>query len=221
MSGHLAIRRGSVRDLDALTRLEQIAFAADAFGRKQLRYLLTRANASVYVADEAGAVLGAAIMLWRQGATVGRLYSIATDPAARSRGLGSMLLHTCEAAAAQQDCRQVRLEVRVTNLPAVAFYERHGYRVVAELPGFYEDGTHAIRMYKDLTLSGPFPTSVKPRVPHEASRPSDGGMQAVPKAAAKPRPHRRQINPGRISVGAAQKPRDQADHDDIGEPGGQ
>ena len=220
MSKQLAIRHGTIHDLDALMRLEQRAFAADAFGRKQLRYLLTRANASVYIADEAGAVRGAAIMLWRQGATVGHLYSIATDPAARGRGLGSMLLHACEAAAVQQNCRQVCLEVRVTNLPAIAFYERHGYRAVAELPGFYEDGTPAIRMRKDLTLPGTFPARVKHRVIPEASRPGAGGTPAS-KAAVQPGPHSRQIDPGRISVGAAHKPRDKTDHDDIGKPGGQ
>jgi [ribosomal protein S18]-alanine N-acetyltransferase len=150
MSAHPTVREGTVHDLDALTRLEQVAFAADGFRRTQLRYLLTRANASVYIADEAGDVRGSAIMLWRQRAKVGRLYSIATDPAARGRGVGRLLLQTCEAAAVQRDCRSVSLEVRITNLAAITFYERHGYRVSEELPGFYADGTDAIRMRKNL-----------------------------------------------------------------------
>jgi ribosomal protein S18 acetylase RimI-like enzyme len=150
MSAPLTVRKGTLDDLDELTRLEQAAFAVDGFHRKQLRYLLTRAHASVYVADEAGVVRGSAIMLWRQHSKVGRLYSIATDPVAQGRGVGRLLLQTCEAAAVQRACREVSREVRVTNLPAITFYKRHGYRVVAALPGFYEDGTDAIRMRKDL-----------------------------------------------------------------------
>ena len=150
MSAPLTIRGGTIDDLDALTRLEQTAFAADGFHRRQLRYLLTRAHASVYVADEAGVVRGSAIMLWRKRVKVGRLYSIATDPIAQGRGVGRLLLQTCETAAVQRECRDVSLEVRVTNLAAITFYERHGYRVAEELPAYYEDGTNAIRMRKNL-----------------------------------------------------------------------
>jgi ribosomal protein S18 acetylase RimI-like enzyme len=150
MSVSLRIREGTIDDLDGLTRLEQAAFAVDGFRRQQLRYLLTRANASVFVADEAGVVMGSAIMLWRKRAKVGRLYSIATDPITRGRGVGRSLLQACEAAAVQRECSDMSLEVRVTNLPAITFYERHGFRVVEELPGFYEDGTDALRMRKRL-----------------------------------------------------------------------
>jgi len=150
MSASLTVREGTIDDLDELTRLEQAAFVVDGFHRKQLRYLLTRANASVFVADEAGVVRGSAIMLWRKRAKVGRLYSIATHPTAQGRGVGRLLLQACEAAAVQRECRDVSLEVRVTNLPAITFYERYGFRVVEELPGFYEDDTDALRMRKNL-----------------------------------------------------------------------
>jgi ribosomal protein S18 acetylase RimI-like enzyme len=150
MSAPLTIREGTIDDLDELMRLEQVAFAVDGFHRKQLRYLLTRANASVFVAEEAGGVRGSAIMLWRKRVKVGRLYSIATDPTAQGRGVGRLLLQACEAAAVQRECHDVSLEVRVSNLAAITFYERHGYRIVEELTGFYEDGTDALRMRKHL-----------------------------------------------------------------------
>jgi GNAT superfamily N-acetyltransferase len=82
---------------------------------------------------------------------VGRLYSIATHPIAQGRGVGRALLQTCEAEAALRGCRGVSLEVRVSNTPAITFYERHGYRVVEALPGFYEDGANAIRMCKHVS----------------------------------------------------------------------
>jgi ribosomal protein S18 acetylase RimI-like enzyme len=86
----------------------------------------------------------------RKRVKVGRLYSIATDPTAQGRGVGRLLLQACEAAAVQRECHDVSLEVRVSNLAAITFYERHGYRIVEELTGFYEDGTDALRMRKHL-----------------------------------------------------------------------
>lgn len=160
------IHRATRRDLDDLVQLEQAAFAADAFSRAQLRYLLTRANATTYMVKEDGRVLGAAIMLWRKGSAVGHLYSIATDPASQGRGMGSWLLQTCEAAAARRGCQAVKLEVRAANRHAIAFYTRHGYRVVEALPGFYADAASGIRMQKDLVI--PAADEIRLQVPYYA-----------------------------------------------------
>ena len=191
-----------MQDLDDLTRLEQAAFAADGFHRQQLRYLLTRANASIYVADEAGSVQGSAIMLWRKRTKVGRLYSIATAPSARGKGVGHLLLQTCEQAAVQQSCREVSLEVRITNLSAITFYERHGYRAIEQIPNFYEDGTTALRMRKPLLHRQPC-----------------GDNTTEP--ATNPGQDAGQINHSSISIGAVQKPWDDAHHHEIRKPGGQ
>jgi ribosomal protein S18 acetylase RimI-like enzyme len=144
------IRRATLQDLDALEQLEREVFLADAFRRSQLRYLLTRGHATIVVAQEAGQVLGAAIMLWRRGTTVGRLYSIATAPAAQGRGVGGRLLQACEEEASQRGCKAVGLEVRTDNRQARTFYERRGYGVIENLPGYYAEGADGLRLRKPL-----------------------------------------------------------------------
>lgn len=144
------VRHATRHDLAALERLEKAAFPADAFSRAQLRYLLTQANATTYVADESGKVIGSAIMLWRQRSTLGRLYSIATDPDCQGRGIGGQLLEACESDATRRGCHELRLEVRADNQQAITFYIKRGYQVIEELPDFYADGTTGIRMGKSL-----------------------------------------------------------------------
>ena len=49
----------------------------------------------------------------------------------------------------------MRLEVRSDNPAAIALYERRGYRRIARLPGFYEDGADGWRYVKVLTTVTP------------------------------------------------------------------
>ncbi|MDG4857847.1 GNAT family N-acetyltransferase [Streptomyces sp. T-3] len=55
---------------------------------------------------------------------------IAVAPDARSRGVGSLLIEEVAAIAAEQDCREIRLDVIDTNPRARALYERRGFRAV-------------------------------------------------------------------------------------------
>ncbi len=161
----LRVRRATEEDLDALLRLEE-SFPTDRFGREQLRYLLTRANATTFVLEDDRGVLGAAVMLWRRNAGVGRLYSIVVDPARRGKGLGARLLRAAEEATARRGLHRVSLEVREDNAGARAFYRRHGYGVVEPLPRFYEDGADGVRMVKDL--DAPEAGPVRLEVPYYA-----------------------------------------------------
>jgi ribosomal protein S18 acetylase RimI-like enzyme len=58
----------------------------------------------------------------------------------RRRGLGSRLLANCEALAQRRGCRGAWLGT--FDFQAKGWYERRGYRVIGELPGFPEGHTH-------------------------------------------------------------------------------
>lgn len=143
-------RRGALNDLPFLVQLENISFGGDAFSRRQLRYLLTEANADVFILGSKSDVKGAAIMLWRKRSRVGHLYSIVIDPRHRGKGLGESLLELCEKAARDHKCDCVTLEVRSDNRAAIGLYTKFGYRIVKELPGYYADGRNGVRMLKIL-----------------------------------------------------------------------
>lgn len=145
------IRPATPADLDALAALEACAFAGDRMSRAQYRRHLAGGRAAVLVADLPGAGLaGSALVFYRKGSARARLYSIATAPAARGRGIGTALLAAAEQAARGHGCHALRLEVRVDNATAMALYERAGYRRIGRYAGYYEDGADAWRYEKGL-----------------------------------------------------------------------
>jgi ribosomal protein S18 acetylase RimI-like enzyme len=151
MAGQSIVRLATVRDLDALVRLEKLGFTFDQFDRDQILYLLSEANATSLIIEQEGQICGSAIMAWRKNSAIGRLYSIVIDPAFQGRGLGSKLLQASEVAAVQHGCDRISLEVRVDNKHAIALYQRHGYGVTEPLPEYYADGSAGLRMVKMLT----------------------------------------------------------------------
>lgn len=148
------VRRATPADLDALVALELRAFSGDRMSRAQYRRHLASPRAAVLVADAPGeGLLGSALVFFRESSTLARLYSIATTPAARGRGIGAGLLAATEEAARARGCRAVRLEVRVDNTSAMALYERAGYRRIGRYAAYYEDGADAWRYEKRLDVS--------------------------------------------------------------------
>lgn len=148
------IREAWPRDEDAIVRLEHQGFRRDGFDRRQIRHLLTRANATCWIAEGRGETLGAAIMLWREGSTVGHLYSIVVHPKFRGRGLGNRLLRVCERAARRRGCERMSLEVRADNRRARRLYEGLGYRVTGFLRDYYQGGSAGLRLVKILKKNG-------------------------------------------------------------------
>ncbi|MCC6889296.1 MAG: GNAT family N-acetyltransferase [Hyphomicrobiales bacterium] len=149
-SHRLRVRHARSGDLDALVALEQRVFSTDRMTRQGLRRLLSSPSARVFVADAAGALAGAAVVLFRAGTSVARLYSIAVIPSMSGRGVATALLAAGERAAVRRGCRLMRLEVHATNAAAIARYRKSGYRQVGGSAGYYEDGGDALRFEKAL-----------------------------------------------------------------------
>ncbi|MBS9404337.1 GNAT family N-acetyltransferase [Halomonas sp. TRM85114] len=148
----VSLRQATSRDLDAIYRLEQLAFSGDRFSRRQLWHLLNRANAETRVAeDETGRLLGYATVLLRQNSRRARLYSFCVHPEARGSGLGRRLLEAVEAVARERGRDVLGLEVRVDNRVALGLYRRMGFRLEAWLEAYYEDGSAGWQMAKLLT----------------------------------------------------------------------
>ena len=145
------VRRAEMSDLDDLVMLEDQTFDSDRLSRAQYRRHLDSDSALVLVASANHRnFLGTAVVFFRKGSRVARLYSIASKPEARGKGVGAALLEAVEAAARQRHCHAVRLEVRDDNANAVHLYERLGYRHIGHYPHYYQDGTHAWRYEKSL-----------------------------------------------------------------------
>lgn len=144
------VRRATSVDLSLLVALEDATFEHDRLSARQWRTHLHSPRAVVLVAACGPALAGAAVLFFRAGSKVARLYSIATAASARGQGIGALLLAACERVARRRRCDRVRLEVRQDNLAAQRLYERHGYRRIAAVEAYYEDGADAWRYEKTL-----------------------------------------------------------------------
>ena len=77
---------------------------------------------------------------------------IATDPAAVRKGVGTELLRAVEDFSRERGGRFLNLETSSTEpyAAARAFYDRHGYTVVAVIPDYYSDGDAMLIFRKEL-----------------------------------------------------------------------
>lgn len=142
------LRPAGPADLDALVKIETDAFDTDRISRRSFRYLLSRDTAETIVAEQDGTIRGYAMILFRRGTSLARLYSIALDPRARGKGIAGRLLQAAEQCAFGHERVILRLEVREDNLPAISLYKAHGYRPIGRYFDYYEDHSDALRFEK-------------------------------------------------------------------------
>jgi ribosomal-protein-alanine N-acetyltransferase len=144
------IRLATPADAKALAALELRCFPGDRMSLRQFRRHLAGGRNVVLAACRGGSVVGSAVVLFRAGSTVARLYSIAVDPAARGQRLGATLLAACERRARRRGARALRLEVRADNATAISMYVARGYRRIGMYKSYYHDGAHAVRYQREL-----------------------------------------------------------------------
>ena len=144
------IRSAKVDDIDALVAIENRCFDTDRLSRRSFRHMLTKAHAVTLLEQSANAVRGYIMVLFNAGTSLARMYSIAVDPDSRGQGVGRDLMRAAEAAALEQDCINMRLEVRRDNLASIKLYESVGYRRFGTYEDYYEDHMGALRYEKRL-----------------------------------------------------------------------
>lgn len=147
----VAVRAAKLTDAGDLERIEAVSFDGDRLSRRSLNHHLQSPTSDVFVAELAKKIMGYAMMFYRRTTTVGRLYSIATLPEARGRGVAEALMLACERAARRRGCATLRLEVREDNASAIRLYDKLGYVTFGRHENYYEDGAPALRFDKALT----------------------------------------------------------------------
>jgi ribosomal protein S18 acetylase RimI-like enzyme len=145
----LRLRLAKIDDLAMLAQLEE-RFPTDRLSRASLRHILRHGHASVWVCEQDGVLAGNAVVLYRRGTSMARLYSLVVHPEYVRRGIARALLAVAESEAGERGCRELRLEVRPDNLPAIRLYRKSGYAVTGKAGKFYEDGSDALKMCKRL-----------------------------------------------------------------------
>jgi len=143
-------------DFDALHALDLACYPPGiSYSRRTLKWFLAAPGAECLVAkseDYPHKVLGF-IIAEADGAD-GHIITIDIAESCRRAGVGTALLREIEQRLAARGVRRVSLETATTNEPAVAFWQRHGYRSHGVLPGYYLGRLDAYSMSKKLAAPG-------------------------------------------------------------------
>lgn len=121
--------------MPAVAALEQICFPSDPWSESVYRAALDNPAVAVLLAQgEDGTLLGYAVL-----STVldeGNLDNIAVAPEARRNGIADALLSTLTTFG-REHLTCLMLEVRSSNVPAIALYEKHGFAAVGRRKNYY------------------------------------------------------------------------------------
>lgn len=97
------------------------------------------------VADEGGAISGFIAGILLSGVHA-RIVMLAVREEKRRRGVGSLLCREFIQRCGLRGVRLITLEVRSSNLAAIALYRRMGFQIMMKLEKYYSDGEAAYRM---------------------------------------------------------------------------
>jgi ribosomal-protein-alanine N-acetyltransferase len=144
------LRDYRAQDFETIWKLDQVCFVAGiAYTREELSYFVSHKNGFTIVGERRGAVQGF-IVIQRDHKDAGHVITIDVQADARRAGLGTLLMDAAEDRLRSAKCDSVLLEVAVDNLPAIAFYKRHGYSVLKTIPRYYMNSIDALLLGKRL-----------------------------------------------------------------------
>jgi ribosomal protein S18 acetylase RimI-like enzyme len=135
----------TIRDLNALRKLEHICFEKDSWPLFDLIAVLTFPDVVRLKAVEDDQMVGFVAGDPRPSQGFSWIATIAVLPDYQRKGIGRSLLHACEV---QLKTPRLRLSVRASNQAAITLYEQEGYRTMDIWKAYYNDGENAIVMEK-------------------------------------------------------------------------
>ena len=140
------VTKASLRDLNAILKLEQVCFTKDAWTFLDVAGTLIASDIIRYKAAYGEELAGFAAAEIRKSEQTGWIITLGVFPQYRKQGIGSALLKECEKALLPL---KIRLCVSTKNHEAIHLYKNIGYREVGIWPSYYADHCDAIVMEKN------------------------------------------------------------------------
>lgn len=171
------LRAAQLQDVPDLHALETRLFPADAWTLDMFLAEVGHPTRSYYVLEydtgSGPSIIGyCGVMVVGDTADV---QTIAVLPEHEGNGYGRAMLETMHTRSRQQGAERILLEVRADNPRAQRLYRRNGYTRIHVRPRYYDDGTDALIMLKELTAPTapvatvhPPATGEHPTAPHTA-----------------------------------------------------
>jgi len=151
MRAQYRVRRALREDLGKIQEIENASFGPEAYDCNLFAYYLDRCGELFLVAERRARICAYMLTCVRGTAPPkAELISVAVDPADRERGAATALLESTLRRLRRRHVARLHLMVRVGNRPALAFYEKYGFRRVRRVLRYYEDGGDGIAMTRDV-----------------------------------------------------------------------
>lgn len=144
-AGAVDLRRPRPADVPHLARLEARLYRHDRIPADEWPALLKDPRRETWVlASPDGPPIG--LLLVALGRQNLRIEDLGVAPGHQGQGHGTRLLRHAIRRARRHDKARITLEVRPDNLPALALYQKAGFRRAGTRPRYYEDGATALRL---------------------------------------------------------------------------
>jgi ribosomal-protein-alanine N-acetyltransferase len=134
-------------DLPQVVQLEGSIFP-DPWRRESFAESLAEEHVGSWVVESQGRIIGYMVTLWVADEI--HILNLAVNNNYRRQGLATHLLSTLERFAKGHQSKHFWLEVRSSNLPAQAFYAKHGFKHVGRRRHYYRNGEDALIMAKNI-----------------------------------------------------------------------
>jgi ribosomal-protein-alanine N-acetyltransferase len=150
MTSTMLVEPATTDDLDAIEDIERHSFPRP-WPRASFEAEIVREHAHLVVVRSPARISVIAFANFWLVAGELHIHSIATHPDHRRAGIGARLVTHMIDAAVRAECTLATLEVRCGNVPAIALYERAGFRTVTVRARYYQDNQEdALVMTRDL-----------------------------------------------------------------------
>ncbi len=133
---NLLVRPFEVKDLLDILKIEKECFR-DPYSRELLEKEVTLPVTRILVVQEESEISGY-VFGWVVGQT-GELNRIAVKSSRRGRGIGRELLERFIELLREEGVRELFLEVRQSNTPAINLYKSFGFKEVGRRENYYQD----------------------------------------------------------------------------------
>ena len=133
----IKIKEMSAAHISQVAAIEKLCFGAAAWSENSINSELYSDLSLWLVAEDAGVVVG-----YVGSQTVfpeTDMMNVAVIPERRREGIAEVLIDSLIIQLRRNCCTSLTLEVRASNVPAIALYEKMGFRQVGRRPNYYRN----------------------------------------------------------------------------------